>query len=138
MTQMSFKDEKDKKEELEDAAEEAREQEKPAEEVEKNEDRKVPKGKDIESDEEGTDRTEKEIQESFEETEWKNNRSSTRYAMSLICKLQFTEQERCTLYCKSADVSIDGKQFEESSDACGISNPPDAFHPGYFSVPILF
>ncbi|KKK33774.1 hypothetical protein WN59_09150 [Salinicoccus sediminis] len=63
---MSFKDEKDKKEELEDAAEEAREQENPAEEVEKNEDRKVPKGKDIESDEEGTDRTEKEIQDSFE------------------------------------------------------------------------
>ncbi|WP_017548383.1 hypothetical protein [Salinicoccus carnicancri] len=63
---MSFKDEKDKKEELVDAAEKAREKENPADEVENDEDRKVPKGKDLESDEEGTDRTEKEIQDSFE------------------------------------------------------------------------
>ncbi|AKG73638.1 hypothetical protein [Salinicoccus halodurans] len=60
---MSFKDKKD---ELKDAAEEAREEENPAEELEKNEDRKVPKGKDIESDKEGTDKTEEEIQDSFE------------------------------------------------------------------------
>ncbi|HIW11726.1 MAG TPA: hypothetical protein H9891_00970 [Candidatus Salinicoccus stercoripullorum] len=63
---MSFKDGKDKKEEFEDAAEKAREEENPADEVEKNEDRKVPKGKDIKSDKEGTDRTEEEIQDSFE------------------------------------------------------------------------
>lgn len=63
MIQMSFKDKKD---ELKDAAEEAREEENPAEELEKNEDRKVPKGKDIESDKEGTDKTEEEIQDSFE------------------------------------------------------------------------
>lgn len=60
---MSFKDKKD---ELKEAAEEAREEENPAEELEKNEDRKVPKGKDIESDKEGTDKTEEEIQDSFE------------------------------------------------------------------------
>lgn len=63
---MSFKDGKDKKEEFEDAAEKAREEENPADEVEKDEDRKVPKGKDIKSDKEGTDRTEEEIQDSFE------------------------------------------------------------------------
>lgn len=66
ITQMSVKDEKDKEEELEDAAEEVREKENPANEVEKNEDRNVPEGKDIESDEEGTDRTKREIQDSFE------------------------------------------------------------------------
>lgn len=60
---MSFKD---KKEELKDAAEEAREEENPSEEIEKNEDRKVPKGKDLESDEEGTEKTKEEIQDSYE------------------------------------------------------------------------
>ncbi|WP_411843933.1 hypothetical protein [Salinicoccus sp. HZC-1] len=60
---MSFKD---KKEEIENAAEEAREEENPSEEIEEDEDRKVAKGKDLESDEEGTDKTQEEIQKSYE------------------------------------------------------------------------
>lgn len=60
---MSFKN---KKEDVKDAAEKAREEENPAEELDENEDRKVPKGKDIDSDEEGIDKTEEEIQNSFE------------------------------------------------------------------------
>ncbi len=60
---MSFKN---KKEDVKDAAEKAREEENPAEELDENEDRKVPKGKDIDSDKEGIDKTEEEIQNSFE------------------------------------------------------------------------
>lgn len=63
MIQMSNKD---KKEKLDDAAEKAREEENPSDEIDKNEDRKATKGKDLERDEEGIDKTKKEIQDSFE------------------------------------------------------------------------
>ena len=62
---MDFKD-KDKKSEIEDAAQEARTKENPSEEMDTEADRKVNKGKDLERDESGSEKTEDEIQDSFE------------------------------------------------------------------------
>ncbi|MCG1008567.1 hypothetical protein J4760_00735 [Salinicoccus sp. ID82-1] len=57
---------KDKQSDMKDAAKEARTKENPAEDIDTEADRKVDKGKDKESDASGSEKTEEEIQDSFE------------------------------------------------------------------------